>query len=293
MGKSKPSQKAKKSKSDSAFQKKKKKVGKKVLKSNETVISLKTRKIVLSNQHAQKTADIMFKGKSLAGYLTGTKHTSATHRALNLTTLYEMVTACPSLLEQHAGPLSERLGVLLQDTEESVRTSALALGKQFLAEASSVKLEPFLNVMCVQLSSGLLHIDKGVERTCLSFLIQLLDHHLDCTLSHFAPLMGALSTLLRTTKNKATVLLLCQVVYRLIEQRESEDASVPVCRTNKVALWRLAAVGKRSTGSSPVDVEPLVRLVVPHLETIWLEDAPPQVKQVISFYDIKTSSNQY
>ena len=283
MGRSKPSGKPKGSK-DSAFQKKKKKVGKTVLKSNETVISLKTRKIVLTGQHKQKTSDVMYKGKSLAGYLTGTKHTSAAHRTSNLTTLHEMVTTCPSLLEQHAGPLSDRLGVLLQDTEENVRSSALALGKQFLSETNSTKLEPFLNVLCVQLSSGLLHIDKGVQRTTLSFLIHLLDHHLASTLAHFPPLMGVLCTLLKTSKNKPTILLLCQVVFRLLSATTSsgdhEGTGPAVCKGPGVALWKVAGARKRTpTGNTSIvgDIVPLVRSVVPHLETIWLEDAPPQV----------------
>eukprot|EP00116_Pleurobrachia_bachei_P006481 sb/3466743/ len=195
-----------------------------------------------------------------------------------------MVTTCPSLLEQHAGPLADRLGVLLQDTEENVRSSALALGKQFLSETSSTKLEPFLNILCVQLSSGLLHIDKGVQRTTLSFLIHLLDHHLASTLAHFSPLMGALCTLLKTSKNKPTILLLCQVVFRLLSATitSGDKEGTAVCKAPGVALWKIAGVRKRESGptantSIAGDIVPLVRSVVPHLETIWLEDAPPQI----------------
>ena len=117
MGKQKKSGQAKAKKNDAAFTKQKKKVGKKLVKTNETVISIKTRKIAVPTQHDEKSGQYVFKGKSVSEYLTGTKHTNGNHRVQNLVGLQDMLSCNSSLINENAGAVIERLAILLQDPE--------------------------------------------------------------------------------------------------------------------------------------------------------------------------------
>lgn len=218
MGKAKKSKVAKpKKKTDAAFTKEKKKVGKKILKANDTLISIKTRKIALPEQHASKNSSIVFKGKSISEYITGTKHTNSNQRVQNLVNIQEMLSANLHLIEPNAGALIERLGVVLQDPEENVRSSALVLIKTIISHIKSEDLLPFLQVFVAQLSSGMLHIDKGVQKTTVLVLLTLLQNHLPSTMSHSESLLSSLVTLMSTNKNKQNTLLYFQAIAHILK----------------------------------------------------------------------------
>ena len=218
MGKAKRSKVAKpKKKTDAAFTKQKKKVGKKILKTNETTISIKTRKIALPEQHASKDSNIIFKGKSISEYITGTKHTNSNQRVQNLVNIQEMLSTNLHLIEPNAGSLIQRLGVVLQDPEENVRSSALVLIKTIITHIKNEDLLPFLQVFVAQLSSGMLHIDRGVQKTTVLVLLSLLQNHLASTMTHSESLLSSLVTLMSTNKNKPNTLLYLQAIAYILK----------------------------------------------------------------------------
>ena len=218
MGKAKKSGVAKpKKKTDAAFSKKKKKVGKKLTKTNETQISIKTRKIALPEQHGKKDSNFVFKGKSISEYITGTKHTNSNQRVQNLLNIQEMLSNNLHLIEPNAGALVERIGQVLQDPEENVRSSALVLAKTILYHIKSEDLLPFLQVFITQLSSGMLHIDKGIQKTTNITIITLFQNHLTNSMVFAEPLLTSLVTLLSTNKNKQTILLYLQAISYILK----------------------------------------------------------------------------
>lgn len=227
MGKAKKSKVANpKKKSDAAFTKKKKKVGKKLVKSNETTISIKTRKISLPQQHAKKDSNIVFKGKSISEYLIGTKHTNSNQRVQNLVNIQEMLSNNLHLIEHNAGALLERIGMVLQDSEENVRSSALVLAKTILHHIKSEDLFPFLQVFMTQLSSGMLHIDKGVQKTTVHMITTLFQNHISNSMIFAESLLTSLATLLSTNKNKQNILLYFQVIAYVLKFYAQEEENV-------------------------------------------------------------------
>lgn len=226
MGRAKRSKVAKpKKKADAAFSKQKKKVGKKVLKSNETIISIKTRKIALPEQHTSKDNKMVFKGKSITEYITGTKHTNSNQRVQNLVNIQEMLSANLYLIEPNAGALIDRLGTVLQDPEENVRSSALVLVRTILNHIRSEDLLPFLQVFVAQLSSGMLHIDKGIQKTTVLVLLSLFQNHLANAMTFSEPLLSSLVTLMTTNRNKQNILLYFQAISQILKfYAHSEDS---------------------------------------------------------------------
>ncbi|XP_063682876.1 uncharacterized protein LOC134817594 [Bolinopsis microptera] len=268
-------------KTDAAFSKTKKKVGKKILKSNDTVISIKTRKIVLPEQHATKDSNMVFKGKSISEYITGTKHTNSNQRIQNLVNTQEMLSTNLHLIEPNAGALIERLGAVLQDPEENVRSSALVLVKTILNHIKSEDLLPFLQVFIAQLSSGLLHIDKGVQKTTVLVLLCLFQNHISNTMTFSEPLLSSLVTLLSANRNKQNTLLYFQAIALILKfYVHSEDSrSYETQKSSSVNLYKYTSRQEAVT-SRPSQSNLLVRVcecALPHVETIWLEDTPSQV----------------
>ena len=196
---------------------------KKILKSNETNISIKTRKIALPEQHANKGSNLVFKGKNISEYITGTKHTNCNQRVQNLVNIQEMLSANLHLIEPNAGALIERLGVVLQDPEETVRSSALVLIKTILNHIKSEDLLPFLQVFVAQLSSGMLHIDKGVQKTTVLVLLCLFQNHLANAMTFSEPLLSSLVTLLSTNRNKQNILLYFQAIALILQFHVQSD----------------------------------------------------------------------
>ena len=234
MGRTKKSKVTKpKKKTDAAFSKQKKKVGKKVLKSNETTISIKTRKIALPEQHTYKNDSIVFKGKNISEYITGTKHTNSNQRVLNLVNIQEMLSANLHMIEPNAGALIERLGVILQDPEENVRASALVVVKTILSHIRGEDLLPFLQVFLAQLSSGLLHIDKGTQKTTVLVLLCLFQHHIADAMAFSEPLLSSLITLLSTNRNKQNTLLYFEAVAHILKFNINSEDILPYSKSDR------------------------------------------------------------
>ena len=212
-------------KTDDTFHKKKIKVGKKLIKSTETNISIKTRKIVLPDQHIRKDDQLLlFKGKCIKDYIVGTKHTNCNQRIHNLVHIQEMLSTNLNLIEINAGCLIERLGFLLQDSEESVRLAAAVVIKTVLNHMKSEDLLPFLHVFMTQLSSGMLHIDKGIQKTTVHVLHSLFQNHLPSTMKFSDVFLSSLVTLLLTNKNKSNILDYFQALSHILKFcSKSED----------------------------------------------------------------------
>ena len=121
------------------------------------------------------------------------------------------------LIEPNAGALVERIGQVLQDPEENVRSSALVLAKTILYHIKSEDLLPFLQVFITQLSSGMLHIDKGIQKTTNITIITLFQNHLTNSMVFAEPLLTSLVTLLSTNKNKQTILLYLQAISYILK----------------------------------------------------------------------------
>ena len=231
MGKNKRNKNVQSKKTDNAFQKKKVKVGKKLAKSNETQISIKTRKILLPTQHTLKyDQQLMFKGKSIKEYIVGTKHTNCNQRAQNLVNIQEMLSANLDLIEVNAGCILERLGVLLQDTEENVRLAAVVLTKTVLNYMKSNDLLPFLHVFITQLSSGMLHIDKGIQKTTVHALHYLLQNHFSSAMKFSQPFLSSLVTLLSTNKKKNSIIDYFQALACILKFYKKTEDSNPQCK---------------------------------------------------------------
>ena len=273
----------KKKKVDRDFAKKKVKVGK-LKKNDDLQISIKTRKIVLPSQLSARNDSVIFKGKSINDLITGSKHTNHNHRISNIDILSELVTGNPTFIKPNINSILSRIGILITDPEPSVRKSILTLSKNIFQHINSYDMQPAMEVFLGQISSGILHRDRGVQKSTGDLLLHIFEKHKTVLMKHIQCIINAIIILLKVCNHKPTVLLYLECVSYFLSSEKLNDINqmTPPLKTgfcNTVFLYkyckRYQTCASNSTRQPLID--DLVSACLPHIKSLWLEDAPHQV----------------
>ncbi|XP_072548337.1 testis-expressed protein 10 homolog [Salminus brasiliensis] len=169
----------KKRKRQDDFQKVKLKVGKKKPKAeNATDTNFRSRSIHLPEQlKRDDSGPTTHRQLSIKDLLSQLHHYNSNVKQGALVGLRELLSAHPSLVEQHASVVLTEVAALFTDKDAAVRTAAVRL-LRFVAQCiPAERVAPFFPLLSAHLTCAMTHISAGIQEDALRVLDVLLEHY--------------------------------------------------------------------------------------------------------------------
>ncbi|XP_066502389.1 testis-expressed protein 10 homolog isoform X3 [Hoplias malabaricus] len=169
----------KKRKRQDDFHKVKLKVGKKKPKGeNATNVNFRSKSIHLPEQlKRDDTGPTTNRQLSIKDLLSQLHHYNSNVKQGALVGLRELLTAHPSLVEQHASVVLTEVAALFTDKDAEVRVAAVRL-LRFVAQCIPAEhVAPFFPLLSAHLTCAMTHISAGIQEDSLRVLDVLLEHY--------------------------------------------------------------------------------------------------------------------
>ncbi|XP_056618084.1 testis-expressed protein 10 homolog [Triplophysa dalaica] len=168
----------KKRKRQDDFQKVKLKVGKKKPKAdNATDVNFKSKSIHLPEQLKQSNAGpTTHRHLNIKDLLSQLHHYNSNVKQGALVGLRELLSAHPTLVEQHTSAILSEVAALFTDKDGTVRAAVVRL-LRFVAQCIPVeRVAPFFPLLSAHLTCAMTHISESIQEDALRFLDVLLEH---------------------------------------------------------------------------------------------------------------------
>ncbi|XP_041844914.1 testis-expressed protein 10 homolog isoform X2 [Melanotaenia boesemani] len=171
--------KAKKKKRQDDFQKVKLKVGKKKPKAdNVTNTNFRTRGIYLSEQLKKDTSGpTTHRQLGINDLLSQLHHYNANVKHSALLGLRELLSTCPSVLEQHLSRLLSEVAAVVTDKDGNVRVAAIRVLRFIAQSVPAERVAPFFPLLSAHLSCAMTHIEAGIQEDAMNVLDVFLEHY--------------------------------------------------------------------------------------------------------------------
>ncbi|KAL7840506.1 hypothetical protein AOLI_G00258290 [Acnodon oligacanthus] len=169
----------KKRKRQDDFLKVKLKVGKKKPKAeNATNITFKSKSIHLPEQlKHDSSGPTTHRQHSIKDLLSQLHHYNSNVKQGALVGLRELLSANPSLVEQHASVVLTEVAALFTDKDAAVRAAAVRV-LRFVAQCiPAERVAPFFPLLSAHLTCAMTHISAGIQEDALRVLDVLLEHY--------------------------------------------------------------------------------------------------------------------
>lgn len=170
---------SKKKKRQDDFHKVKLKVGKKKPKvENSTNVNFKSRSIHLPDQLKRDDGGpTTHRQLSIKDLLSQLHHYSSSVKQGALVGLRELLSAHPSLLEQHASVVLAEVAALFTDKDGAVRAAGSRLLRLVAQCMPAERVAPFFPLLGAHLSCAMTHVSTGIQEDALRVLDVLLEHY--------------------------------------------------------------------------------------------------------------------
>ena len=155
------------------FKKQKVKVGRKLVKKNETSTTIKSRKLNLQKQSVavdRTGKEVNSRGLTLAEILSHSTHYNANMRKECLAGIRDFFELHPELLSLHVGAVLEKVSDMITDEDAVVRKEFRALSKQLLRDAEPAAMAPHLRMFLAHVCGGMSHVHESVRASALALL---------------------------------------------------------------------------------------------------------------------------
>ncbi|KAK5862339.1 hypothetical protein PBY51_017746 [Eleginops maclovinus] len=171
--------KSKKKKRQDDFQKVKLKVGKTKPKSdNATNTNFRSKGINLTEQLKRDTSGpTTHRQLGLNDLMSQLHHYSANIKHSALLGLKELLSANPSLLEQHLSRLVSEVAAVFTDKDGNVRVAATRVLRFIAQSVPAERVAPFSPVLSAHLSCAMTHIEISIQEDAMKILDVLLEHY--------------------------------------------------------------------------------------------------------------------
>ena len=158
------------------FQKVKTKVGQKKRNPNETIVSVKSRRLVIrqDTENMGSVNLVQATQSELSDLLSQLKHYNSGVRKESVLKLKEMLANSPDLLETSLGPILSIFTPLMIDEDSQVRQAFLKVYPSVIAMIREDSILTFKETISVYVNHGLTSINNGIKRTTIQLLEQLL-----------------------------------------------------------------------------------------------------------------------
>ncbi|XP_062841389.1 testis-expressed protein 10 homolog isoform X2 [Trichomycterus rosablanca] len=170
---------SKKRKRQDDFQKVKLKVGKKKPKAeNSTNTNFRSKSIHLPDQ--LKSSDggpTTHRQLGIKDLISQLHHYSSSVKQNALVGLCELLSAHPSLLEQHASVVLAEVAALFTDKDGTVRQASTRLLRLVAQSMLAERVAPFFPLLGAHLSCAMTHVSTGIQEDALRVLDVLLEHY--------------------------------------------------------------------------------------------------------------------
>lgn len=233
--------KSKKKKRQDDFQKVKLKVGKKKPKAdNATNTNFRSKGIHLSEQLKRDTSGpTTHRQLGINDLLSQLHHYNANVKNSALLGLRELLSANPSLLEQHLSRLLSEVAAVFTDKDADVRQAATRVLKFIAQSVPAERVAPFFPLLSAHLSCAMTHIETGIQEDAMKVL--------DVLLEHYPALLAARPAVLLTN------------FLELISHRQSTGGSKKA-QDVKGRTWALSVNPSRTMSSQQWRLSVLLRL---------------------------------
>ncbi|EKX31632.1 hypothetical protein GUITHDRAFT_149178 [Guillardia theta CCMP2712] len=165
-----------KNKQPADFKKKKVKLGRKLVKENETSTTIQSKKLNLVRQSVavdRSGKEVNSRGLTLADVLSHASHYSANVRKECVAGVKDFFSLHPSLLSSHVGVVLDRISSMVSDADAAVRGELRSLMNLVLCQAQEGVLAPYLNAYLIHVCGGLSHISESIRSSALELLHDL------------------------------------------------------------------------------------------------------------------------
>ncbi|KAK2815119.1 hypothetical protein Q7C36_023385 [Tachysurus vachellii] len=198
---------SKKKKRQDDFHKVKLKVGKKKLKAeNSTNVNFKSRSIHLPDQLKRDDGGpTTHRQLSIKDLLSQLHHYSSSVKQGALVGLRELLSAHPSLLEQHASVVLAEVAALFTDKDGTVRAAGSRLLRLVAQCMPAERVAPFFPLLGAHLSCAMTHVSTGIQEDALRVLDVLLEHYPALLAQRHAVLLSNFLELISQRRMSTTV----------------------------------------------------------------------------------------
>lgn len=149
------------------------KVGRKIVKANETNTTIKSKALSMQKQSVavdRSGQEVSSRGLTLPEILSHSTHYAPTMRKECLAGVKDYFTLHPRTLDTHVGAVLDKVSDLVTDQDSAVRKELRGVVSLFISEASQSCLAPFLGMYLVHVCGGLSHVHEHIRASSLLLL---------------------------------------------------------------------------------------------------------------------------